>query len=263
MLILSKHKDYYDTAIGYGGIDKSIVYDRKTTIVTEQPVKLSSWRQRVMIERRTIWDTLRRRQAHDKKEPWQYIPFIFGFCGKTYVGYYIAWLDRKCDITYQLITFDQDEVHRILVTEREKDKPERRRVDYKREWANTVSTLYDVYHKKADLSLFVKYRVPAYVIDFGTPLTSNEKYLDAEISHYQAESALILNPVLKDYELNTVFDAFTAHQEIEMFLGGVLGRPEKEVDEVPDKYRLAQHGFDKWSFRKEPNESAIYNKQKK
>ena len=37
-----------------------------------------------------------------------------------------------------------------------------------------------------------------------------------------------------------------------MFLGGVLGNKEKEIVEVADKYKIAQHGFDKWSFRKEP-----------
>jgi hypothetical protein len=31
MLIISKFKDYYDTAIGVGGIDKSLVYQRITT----------------------------------------------------------------------------------------------------------------------------------------------------------------------------------------------------------------------------------------
>ena len=36
-----------------------------------------------------------------------------------------------------------------------------------------------------------------------------------------------------------------------MFLGGVLGIGEKEIIEVDDKYKIPQHGFDKWSFRKE------------
>jgi hypothetical protein len=36
-----------------------------------------------------------------------------------------------------------------------------------------------------------------------------------------------------------------------MFMGGVLGKGEKEIIEVADKYKITQHGFDyKWSFRK-------------
>ena len=37
-----------------------------------------------------------------------------------------------------------------------------------------------------------------------------------------------------------------------MFISGVLGNKEKEIVQVEDKYKIAQHGFDKWSFRKEP-----------
>ena len=33
MYIVSKFHDYYDTAIGYGGVDKSIVYNRKTKYI--------------------------------------------------------------------------------------------------------------------------------------------------------------------------------------------------------------------------------------
>jgi len=39
-----------------------------------------------------------------------------------------------------------------------------------------------------------------------------------------------------------------------MFMGGVLGSPEKEIVQIEDKYKITQHGFDKWSFRKEPKE---------
>jgi hypothetical protein len=62
----------------------------------------------------------------------------------------------------------------------------------------------------------------------------------------------IVNPILKDYEFYKVVDTFQAFQEISMFIGGVLGRGEKEIVVVEDKYKIAQHGFDKWSFRKEP-----------
>jgi hypothetical protein len=64
----------------------------------------------------------------------------------------------------------------------------------------------------------------------------------------------IINPLLKEYEFFKVFDTFQAFQEIQMFLGGVLGRGEKEIVQVADKYKIAQHGFDKWSFRKMPED---------
>ena len=47
-------------------------------------------------------------------------------------------------------------------------------------------------------------------------------------------------------------DTFTAFQEIQMYISGVLGTGEKEIIEVEDKYKIPQHGFNKWSFRREP-----------
>jgi hypothetical protein len=38
-----------------------------------------------------------------------------------------------------------------------------------------------------------------------------------------------------------------------MFLGGVLGSELKDIVEVADKYKITQHGFDKWSFRRKKN----------
>ena len=69
---------------------------------------------------------------------------------------------------------------------------------------------------------------------------------------YRRDDAFIINPILKDYEFYKVVDAFTAFTELQMFISGVLGVGEKEIVEIEDKYKIGQHGFDKWSFRKEP-----------
>jgi len=61
-----------------------------------------------------------------------------------------------------------------------------------------------------------------------------------------------INPVLKDYEFYKIFDSYQAFQEIQMFISGVLGSKEKDIIMIEDKYKIASHGFDKWSFRKEP-----------
>ena len=57
--------------------------------------------------------------------------------------------------------------------------------------------------------------------------------------------------MLKDYEFYKKFDSFAAFQEIQMFLSGVLGNKENEIIVVSDKDKIAQHGFDKFSFRKD------------
>jgi hypothetical protein len=62
---------------------------------------------------------------------------------------------------------------------------------------------------------------------------------------------LIVNPCLKEFRFQRIIEPYTAFQEIEMFLGGVLGSIEKEGPEMSDKEKVSSHGMDpKWSFRK-------------
>jgi hypothetical protein len=64
------------------------------------------------------------------------------------------------------------------------------------------------------------------------------------------------NPCLLNYHFQRVFDSYTAFQEVSMFLGGVLGRGEKETlarKDFPDEPLIRDSkGFDKWSFKKRP-----------
>jgi len=58
---------------------------------------------------------------------------------------------------------------------------------------------------------------------------------------------------LKDFQFFKVKDAFTAFQEISMWIGGVLTKNYNPPQIVDEKIRIEKRGFDsKWSFRKEP-----------
>ena len=64
----------------------------------------------------------------------------------------------------------------------------------------------------------------------------------------------IVDPCLKDFHFNKVIDAYTAFQEIDMFLGGVLGDASDPPSPMTDRDKIVSHGMDlKWSFRKPPN----------
>ena len=93
------------------------------------------------------------------------------------------------------------------------------------------------------IDVFRKYNTPAFVYDCDW---SEDNYG----GNYRHN--FTINPKLKDLQFYKVFDAFTAFQELQMFISGVLGTGEKELIEIEDKYKIGQHGFDKWSFRKEP-----------
>ncbi len=61
-----------------------------------------------------------------------------------------------------------------------------------------------------------------------------------------------LNPRLQDLEFYRVFDPYQAHQEIAMFVGGVLKQPENNMVQISNEDKIVKHGFDDKSFRKEP-----------
>jgi hypothetical protein len=59
---------------------------------------------------------------------------------------------------------------------------------------------------------------------------------------------------LKELEFYRVIDVHNAHQEISMWVGGVLPRPGAARIEISDdRIKAAKHGFDRWSFRRKPS----------
>ena len=82
---------------------------------------------------------------------------------------------------------------------------------------------------------------PIWTVNWSHPRVISDKY-----------PAVIINPVLRDYEFEKVVDPYTAAQEIDMFLSNLAVRPDKEPDKIDDKTKIISHGFDvKKSFRKD------------
>ena len=98
------------------------------------------------------------------------------------------------------------------------------------------------------LPLFRTFKAPVFVYDGDYGRITFDKRRSGYNNH---KPKFFLNPLLKDYEFYKMFDTFQAFQEVSMFMGGVLGAGEKEITVVADKYKIAQHGFNKFSFRKD------------
>lgn len=64
------------------------------------------------------------------------------------------------------------------------------------------------------------------------------------------KAEVIINPCLKDLGFYKAVDPYTACQEIQMFISGVLGNNGKDIIDISDTSKIAKHGFDKMSFRK-------------
>ena len=231
MLITNtKFKDYYDGIVNTLGIDKSIVYNRKTTIiddVNEYPTefkkkKFGKWNDinKLMVNIYYKSKTNKYREASH---------FIIGFCGKLYIGFKLYSDDKENVYGKKVnITYDVSEVKRY----------------------------FDINNSFFDFNEYLEYIKLYDTINTFRELNTTIFLYDSGCSgHWYEKSKFIINPVLNEYDFYKVFDSFNAFQEIQMFIGGVLGTNKNSLIEISDKDKIISRGFDyKWSFRKESDE---------
>lgn len=67
-------------------------------------------------------------------------------------------------------------------------------------------------------------------------------------SYRNSKGKLKTNPSLVSMQFGKVMDAPSVFQAVQFYLTNQLVKT-KDPDEIDDKYRIAQHGFDKYSFR--------------
>jgi len=239
-IISNKKKDYYDGVVGTMGIDKKIVYDRKISILKDEKDFPKEFQRKKSWGRNTD-NYFLNLQYYPIKTNSKYIggsPFIIGFCGKLYTGWKLYRENDKnprffgeLDDFITDMTYDEEVIKKHVKSNG---------------WNTNLFDDIAMIKSYKPIEIFRSLNSPVFIYD------SDYYKRDKKTHSVQGYSAFIINPILSDYEFYTVFDTFRAFQEIQMFLGGVLGTNEKQIVEVADKYKITQHGFDKWSFRKEP-----------
>jgi len=245
MYIISKKKDYYDGVAGTTGIDKTIVYERDIIEVEDNDMP-------IFFQKKTFFNNFRGREdnpfyklgnSHIDNLYWKIYPyhsyFIIGFCGKLYVGFKLYSIDKNTNDYNNVITtitYDQEFMIQLF--------------DKKTYRVHFQDNLNHVLQYDA-MDWFRKMNTPCFIFDQNY---SGMSHIDLKFNRSNHDSKFIINPLLKEYEFYKLFDTFQAFQEIQMFIGGVLGNREKEIVNVADKYKIEQHGFDKWSFRKMPED---------
>lgn len=238
MYIISKknNKDYYDGVVGSVGIDKTIVYNREIITYDHYSDFLKEFHPlRVYNSRyKNHFLNLNNYSVYKKSKYGGYSAFIIGFCGKLYIGWKLYMEDPKsiCSPSDLItdITYDYELVKKYIKTIG---------------WHSNLDDDVEYIKTYDAINMFRELKVPIFLFDQDYHRIVLDKWRRTESHRY------FLNPNLSEYEFYKVFDSFTAFQEIQMFLGGVLGAGEKEIVEVEDKYKITQHGFNKWSFRKE------------
>jgi hypothetical protein len=65
------------------------------------------------------------------------------------------------------------------------------------------------------------------------------------------EDRIVINDNLSKINFQKVIDPFTAFNQIQNFLNNIA-QPRKSIPEISDLDKIQSHGFDKFSFRKDP-----------
>jgi hypothetical protein len=237
MLIISKRKDYYDGVVGTVGVDKTIVYNRECEEFNENQIPELFYYKKGFYNNFSKKDNPLHSLGHNSLEKTSkyngYSYFIIGFCGKLYLGwkFYIEEKDRL-GLQTKFIT--------EITYDREFARTQISQFGYRCNLEDSFN-YFDTYNA---LQLFIDLKAPIFVFDADYDRTEIGKY------YRNGNTKFFLNHNLNDYQFYKVFDTFQAFQEVQMFISNVL-TGEKEIIVVEDKYKITQHGFNKWSFRKE------------
>jgi len=227
MYIISKNKDYYDGVVGSVGMDKTIVYERHPNEIDNRDLMPKEFQGNRLDNNPFL--NISYLDVDNKKSKKYHLceSFIVGFCGKLYLGWKFYYnvedkfnypsYNTKCDIIYDF------EIAKKYLKE-----------EY---WSHKLIDDVNYILNYDPINIFREYNSPIFIYD-----TINNR----------RDSLFIVNSLLKKYEFYKVVDAFTAFTEIQMFISGVLGTGENDIIVIDDKYKIKKHGFDKWSFRKEP-----------
>jgi len=242
MRIISKFHDYYDSAMAYGHDENGYVYLRHQTTLPKDEAELVIPEEFHKSTKYRAWNS---GQLYVRK-------MGIGFCGKLYPMFVLR--DPRTHGVYHY--FHTPEELRVFVETyldksyyNELTKPKTyskcyRRYGTSREKSklDKLQSFYDKWNEFELMDPFIKFKVPL----FTYAITRED---------YSGDYVVVLNDVLSYYKFFKVFDAYTAYQEIDMFLSGVIGNTEDNMVQIDDKTMRDQKGFDDYSFKKLPTKT--------
>jgi len=266
MRIISSFRDYYDGVVAHGS-DRELCYVRETRELEPKDTKTFSTLHKAIEElygemnvgfEKTYKSGNFKRRTHTGLHTDYFDEAIIGFCGKLYPAFLLLneWLTHPAQFPGVLEKLHtevtapdgsksrsiSDECYRDFKKQfeakRQVTKKEyvfRRSVHkFTREWFEEFVARHGA-GKQASLDFFFELNAPVFV---WLPQNRNN-----------TPEKIVVNPCLKDYRFQSLVDPFTAWQELSMFLGGVLQRPENRMVAISDEIRRDKKGFDDRSFK--------------
>lgn len=166
-------------------------------------------------------------------------PAIAVFCGKEYRFIFIEEQSKEYS----------RQTHFVYSTESLLPFLEDRSDEFKKEKGTQMTSFLENRSPRVDA-------IREWAITTNTPCVlriPRDPLCNAGKSSYiptHGEIALI-NPKLSNFKFGKAVPSTQAYQELSMFLGNIAA-PDNTPITISDKDRIAQHGFDKMSFRKAP-----------
>jgi hypothetical protein len=231
------------------GIDKSIVYERYGKCIyvpsnIHNKLKQSSGS---FFDTKDFASEFESSRYLSKKDEYNEL-IVIGFCGKLYVGikYVKTYYSKKncTPITKTEIIYDHNKIRKNLKKEDDEYKKSKY---YWRKSSSNVKNFENYLLKLKSIDSTKWHReFNSPIFAYGNPIKLDWEFNKAEDGNFY------INPCLKDYQFMKVFDPYTAFQEIQMYISGILGTKENDTIDISNEDRIVQYGYDKWSFRREP-----------
>lgn len=224
MRVISPFHDYYDSAQSFGQ-DMSVVFNRKTVVYEEDktPDNVSQILSEISKEIRRDW-------------AWRWaLPHILRVDGKQYDLSYGQII--FCGVMYPFIRFYSFGGKEEFIYSYEAFLSKFGDADFTRSYKDAKRVIKDYFSKN------------------GTDALKNLLVEHKAITMSWYNRIVTINPVLSEYQFYKAKPAWEAYQELDSYICGVLTFPQNAMVEIEDKYRIEQHGFDKWSFRKMPTKN--------
>ena len=250
MRIISKFKDYYDSAQGMG-IDETLVYVRHP-----RKINLSESDNNLIKELRKDAPGYKRRWDDELSS----YAIIIGFCGKLY----------PCmELVRTIGTRGQEDIlentyvysYKELVDYLTKNKLKKSLKDITEKdviWGNNIISAQRFFKLGEQSSrlehIFINNQTPVFAIVGQKEIEVGRAAGVSGMSHPITEKdGLIINPNLKDLNFCRIVDSFTAFQEIAMYVGGVIPKDGPDMVDISNDMMIAKKGFNDASFRKMPD----------
>lgn len=231
MKIISDFHDYYDIGLGISHHDsQEFVFNRKTS---EKYIDLGTSKN-ITIDKREFEEKFSFLFMEEGRFWGKYLSiqrtinyetFVLIFCGKIYPGVKLFRGHSDVSIGYS----NSPELDQLKTSISFKNK-------------------------------FFNYQLNSFInsIDVWNNLDVKDRFIESKDVITLVEATykgvkITINPNLKNLSFQKVFSPYSAYQEIEMFLGGMISKKENDILKISDVYMLVTKGFDKWSFKKLPD----------